>query len=77
MDFVITNDPIVKSSFGITGTSHIRVTYTAAIEGIPKIKTVLKSTFFCMALCTPPTNAVDPTINNEYAVAKTGFTAIT
>jgi hypothetical protein len=44
--FVMTKEPKENNCLGIRGTNHSLVAYTAAIEGIPKIRTVLKSTLF-------------------------------
>lgn len=60
----------------MAGINQSLVANTTAREGIPKTKTVLKSTLFWRALCTPPNKAVDPIINKEYAVANTGLTPI-
>src|SRR5699024_10033423 len=73
-DFDISKPPMYPNFSGIAGTRSFLVRNTAIMEGTPKTIVVLRLTKPCLYFGNTPTRLVVPTINNEYAVAKTGET---
>jgi len=70
--FVKTKLPDVKSISGIDGTIQCRVQKILMIEGIPNNIPVRIFTKCWRYFGIAPTRLVTPTINNEYAEARTG-----
>ena len=66
--------PADQMGSGMAGIRTLRVKYTAAIEGSPNQRAVLKSISPALALGTMLARAVAPTMNREYAVASTALT---
>jgi hypothetical protein len=64
----------MKTSVGINGTMNLRVAYTDAMEGIPKMMAVFTLINPCLYFGKAPTNELAPTTKSEYAVAKIGST---
>ena len=69
---VISRPLTLKRRPGISGTRNLRVTKTAAMDGMPNMTAVFSSTSPCRYLGKAPTTFVTPTIKSEYAVARTG-----
>jgi hypothetical protein len=61
-------------SSGIAGNKNFLELKTPIIEGMPKIKMVLKSTNFCFILEITPAILLSPTMAKEYVVASKGDT---
>ena len=57
--------PTVNTSDGINGTMNLRVAYTAAMEGMPKMTAVFTLISPCLYFGIAPTNELAPTTNRE------------
>ena len=56
-----TKPPMPKTGSGIRGTNQARVEYTATMEGMPKIRAVLRFTMPSRYLGKVPTKLIAPT----------------
>ena len=62
IDLVTIKSPTENTSAGIKGTMNLRVAYTAAMEGIPKMIAVFILINPCLYLGKAPTKEEAPTI---------------
>ncbi len=66
--------PTVKSISGSAGITKCLISVIPIIAGTPKTMAVRQSTNPFLCCFKPPTRALTPTINREYAVATFSFT---